>query len=61
MEENKVQEETRVHSKGYSKALKYYPKYWPASALVVLVENGKLYDWEYNEITGFVYPATSKA
>lgn len=50
----------REHSKGYLPAKKYYPKYWTVRTLVMLVENGKLYDWEYNEITGFVYPATSE-
>lgn len=47
------------HSKGYNKSKKYYPKNWSAAMLVALVERVKLYDWEYNEITGFVYPAIS--
>lgn len=59
MDENNVQEETREHSKGYALAKKYYPKYWTAKTLVQLVEKGKLYNWEYNEITGFTYPAMS--
>ena len=52
-------DDTKEHSKGYALAKKYYPKYWTVRTLVMSVENRKLYDWEYNEITGFVYPATS--
>ena len=38
--------------------LKYYPRYWDINRLVTLVEKGKLSEEEYNEVTGFVYPAT---
>ena len=40
------------------KAEKYYPKLWSAVRLKNLVEAGALTEAEYNEITGFVYPAT---
>ena len=40
------------------KAEKYYPRLWSISRLKALVEAGKLTEAEYNEITGFVYPAT---
>ena len=45
-----------THSEGYEKAKDYYPKFWSAKMLGALVKKGKLYDWEYNEITGFDYP-----
>ena len=40
-------------------ATKYYPKLWGINRLVALVKAGKLSEEDYNEITGFVYPATS--
>lgn len=40
------------------KADKYYPKLWSVNRLKNLVEVGALTEAEYNEITGFVYPAT---
>ena len=40
------------HSKGYESAKKYYTKLWGKETLKKLVEAGKLYDWEYKEITG---------
>lgn len=46
------------HSVAYEKAKEYYPKFWSAKMLVALVKKGKLYEDEYNEITGLVYPAT---
>ena len=39
-------------------AKEYYPTYWDISRLVNLVSAGKLTEDGYNEITGFVYPAT---
>ena len=39
-------------------AEKYYPRLWSVSRLKALVEASKLTEAEYNEITGFVYPAT---
>ena len=45
-----------THSEGYEKAVKYYPTLWSAKMLVALVKKGKLYEDEYNEITGLVYP-----
>ena len=42
-------------------ATKYYPKLWGINRLVALVKAGKLSEEDYNEITGFVYPATSDA
>lgn len=38
------------HSKGYALAKKYYPNLWDAAALQRLVDAGKLYQWEYDEI-----------
>ena len=38
---------------------KYYPRLWPIGRLVALVKAGKLSEADYNEITGFTYPATS--
>lgn len=38
---------------------KYYPRLWPINRLVILVKKGLLSEEDYNEITGFVYPATS--
>lgn len=46
-----------MHSKGYSKAKKYYPSLWSKETLQTLVAAGKLYDWEYEEITGEPYAA----
>lgn len=40
------------HSKGYKLAKKYYPTIWPKETLQSLVEAGKLYQWEYDEIVG---------
>lgn len=37
---------------------KYYPRLWNVDRLVALVEAGRLSEDKYNEITGFVYPAT---
>ena len=37
---------------------KYYPRLWSIDRLVALVEAGRLSEADYNEITGFVYPAT---
>lgn len=47
-------------SKGYELSKKYYPKHWTAKMLVNLVKNDKLTAEEYEEITGFKYPNTSK-
>lgn len=53
-----------THSEAYEKAKEYYPKLWSAKMLVALVKktdsqgNPKLTEDEYNEITGFEYPAT---
>ena len=44
-----------MHSKGYKLAKKYYPTFWDKAALERLVEAGKLYDWEFEEITGEPY------
>lgn len=41
-------------------AEKNYGRTWTAEMLVKLVEKNKLTEQDYNEITGFVYPATSK-
>lgn len=43
-------------------AKEYYPTYWSAERLVNLVKNDKVdfTEDDYNEITGFVHPATSK-
>ena len=38
--------------------LQYYPRYWPTSYLINLVEGGKLTPDEYTEITGHTYPGT---
>ena len=39
-------------------AKKYYPRLWSIDRLKALVEAGKMYESDYNKITGFVYPAT---
>ena len=39
-------------------AADYYPKLWSVDRLKTLVEAGRLSEADYNEITGFVYPAT---
>lgn len=44
------------HSKGYKLAKKYYPRIWDKDALIRLVDAGKLYDWEYEEIVGEPFP-----
>ena len=38
-------------------AIDYYPKLWSIERIVALVEAGRLSESDYNEITGFVYPA----
>lgn len=40
-----------AHSKAYSLAKKYYPTLWDKTSLWKLVKAGKLYEWEYDEIT----------
>lgn len=40
------------HSKAYALAKKYYPTLWDAASLQRLVDAGKLYQWEYDEIVG---------
>ena len=36
----------------------YYPRLWSIGRLLALVEAKRLTEADYNEITGFVYPAT---
>ena len=42
----------KTHSKGWALAVKNYPKYWTKEMLQNLVDKGKLFDWEYRELTG---------
>ena len=44
----------------YELAKKNYGRTWTAEMLVKLVEKGKLKETDYNDITGYVYPATEK-
>ena len=44
-----------MHSKGYKMAKKYYPNLWSKETLQTLVEAGKLYESEYEEIVGEPY------
>lgn len=44
-----------MHSKGYKMAKKYYPNLWSKETLRTLVEAGKLYESEYEEIVGEPY------
>lgn len=47
--------EERAHSKNYKKCKKYFGWVWTKSMLRNMVESGKLYDWEYEELTGESY------
>ena len=40
------------HSKAYELAKQYYPDKWNEHTLQRLVDAGKLYQWEYDEIVG---------
>ncbi len=42
----------KTHSAGWKLAQKNYPKYWTDEMLKNLVDKGKLFDWEYEELTG---------
>ena len=57
---NKESEEINMKEKKTAKDLakEYYPTYWDISRLVNLVSAGKLTEDDYNEIRGFVDPAT---
>lgn len=46
----------KTHSAGYALAKKNYPKYWTKEMLINLVNKGKLFDWEYEEIVGEDFP-----
>ena len=39
-------------------AADYYPTLWSVDRLKMLVSVGRLSEADYNELTGFVYPAT---
>ena len=45
----------KTHSKGWALAVKNYPKYWTKEMLQNLVDKGKLFDWEYEELVGENY------
>lgn len=46
-------------SRAYELAEKWYPNFWLIDRLVILVENKKLTEEEYQRLTGYTYPATS--
>ena len=46
----------RLEAITFKMCKKYYPRLWPIKSVKALVDNGRLSEEHYKEVTGFTYP-----